>query len=97
MFNETEVLVFVSALKRNVIATGRLTEATWQALVASHTNDDGSVNWTGVIQFLNALMSDLPEILALLQAFGLVTGVAALVATVMFKKTQSHSIMKDKS
>jgi hypothetical protein len=35
--------------------------------VAANTNQDGSINWTGLIQFLTALM---PLILALITALG---------------------------
>jgi hypothetical protein len=68
MLNDTEKLVLIGSAKRNVLATGRLNESGWNAVVANNTSSDGSVNWTGVLTFVQGLITDLPEILAFIQA-----------------------------
>lgn len=53
-------------LKRIVVSTGRLTEAGYDQALANYTTKD-AVNWSGFLTFLNGLLADAPEIIALVQ------------------------------
>ena len=53
-------------IANRIIAAGRMTAAEYQTILTAYTVN-GAVNWTGVIAFFNAIVADLPQILALIQ------------------------------
>jgi hypothetical protein len=71
MFKDAEKAVVVGAVGRTMIAKGLVTQQDYDAAVKANTAVDGTVNWAGVITFLNDIVAELPAILSILAAFGI--------------------------